>query len=132
LLVFQTPWYGTSTGSGRLIVATDQLIDWECSGLDQSTFESLMARLRRWQVQIFAADDWGVYAKSIPAEQLAQSQAQTVAIERPQRKRQLNDGAKSLLRQARRNYLTGPGLRARPLSFGTDPVHAAQKVPSTL
>ena len=44
--------------------ATGRLIDWECGGRDQVTFERLLARLRRWNVRLICTDEYGVYQQS--------------------------------------------------------------------
>lgn len=61
---------------------TGQLIDWECSNRDQSTLARLMARLRRWSVWFFCTDNWKVYPREIPEDDLIQGKRGTVRIER--------------------------------------------------
>lgn len=41
-----------------------------------------MERLRRWDVELFCADQWEVYRKELREEPLRQSKAETVALER--------------------------------------------------
>ena len=59
-----------------------QLIDWECGNRDQSTLARLMARLRRWSVWFFCTDNWKVYPREIPEDDLIQGKRGTVRIER--------------------------------------------------
>ena len=61
---------------------TGQLIDWECGNRDQSTLARLMARLRRWSVWFFCTDNWKVYPREIPEDDLIQGKRGTVRIER--------------------------------------------------
>jgi IS1 family transposase len=42
----------------------------------------MMARLRRWSVWFFFADEWAVYANEIPEADLIQGKKGTVALER--------------------------------------------------
>jgi len=62
--------------------ATGRLIDWECGGRDQMTFERLLARLRRWKVGLICTDEYGVYEQSLSAGRHYAGKDQTVALER--------------------------------------------------
>ena len=56
------PCHPSSIGRGHpaLDRATGRLIDWECGGRDQMTFERLLARLRRWKVRLVCTDEYVV------------------------------------------------------------------------
>jgi IS1 family transposase len=60
---------------------TGELIDWECGGRDNATFEKLYERLKLWDVKIFFSDGWRAYSDLIPPELLVQSKSQTHLIE---------------------------------------------------
>jgi insertion element IS1 protein InsB len=62
--------------------ATGRLIDWECGGRDQMTFERLLARLRRWKVRLICTDEYVVYQHSLSAGRHYAGKDQTVALER--------------------------------------------------
>lgn len=62
--------------------ATGRLIDWECGGRDQVTFERLLARLRRWKVRLICTDEYGVYQQALSAGHHYAGKDQTVALER--------------------------------------------------
>lgn len=62
--------------------ATGRLIDWECGGRDQVTFERLLARLRRWKVRLICTDESGVYQQALSAGRHYTGKDQTVALER--------------------------------------------------
>jgi insertion element IS1 protein InsB len=59
-----------------------RLIDWECGGRDQVTFERLLARLRRWKVRLICTDEYGVYQQALSAGRHYTGKDQTVALER--------------------------------------------------
>lgn len=61
---------------------TGELIDWECGGRDKKTFLTLWNRLKKWNVELFCADEYSVYTETVPEEYLLQSKSQTVFIER--------------------------------------------------
>lgn len=61
---------------------TGELIDWECGGRDKNTFLTLWNRLKKWNVELFCADEYSVYTETVPEEYLLQSKSQTVFIER--------------------------------------------------
>ena len=67
---------------GRRWIGTGRLIDWECGGRDQMTFERLLARLRRWKVRLICTDEYGVYQQSLSAGRHYAGKDQTVALER--------------------------------------------------
>ena len=62
--------------------ATGRLIDWECGGRDQMTFERLLVRLRRWKVGLICPDQYVVYEQSLSAGRHYAGKDQTVALER--------------------------------------------------
>ena len=62
--------------------ATGRLIDWECGGRDQMTFERLLARLWRWKVRLVCTDEYVVYEQSLSAGRHYAGKDQTVALER--------------------------------------------------
>ena len=68
-------WTALDRASGRLI-------DWECGGRDQMTFERLLARLRRWKVRLICTDEYVVYQHSLSAGRHYAGKDQTVALER--------------------------------------------------
>ena len=59
-----------------------ELIDWKCGGRDKKTFLTLWNRLKKWNVELFCADEYSVYTETVPEEYLLQSKSQTVFIER--------------------------------------------------
>ena len=61
---------------------TGELIDWKCGGRDKKTFLTLWNRLKKWNVELFCADEYSVYTETVPEEYLLQSKSQTVFIER--------------------------------------------------
>jgi insertion element IS1 protein InsB len=68
-------WTALDRASGRLI-------DWECGGRDQMSFERLLARLRRWKVRLICTDEYVVYQHSLSAGRHYAGKDQTVALER--------------------------------------------------
>jgi insertion element IS1 protein InsB len=60
---------------------TRQLIDWECGGRDNATFERLYERLKQWDVKIFFSGGWTLYADIIPQKLLIQSKCETYLAE---------------------------------------------------
>ena len=45
---------------------TGELIDWECGGRDKKTFLTLWNRLKKWNVELFCADEYSVYTETVP------------------------------------------------------------------
>jgi insertion element IS1 protein InsB len=68
-------WTALDRASGRLI-------DWECGGRDQATFERLLARLRRWNARLLCTDEYVVYQQGLSAGRHYAGKDQTVALER--------------------------------------------------
>ena len=62
--------------------ATGRLIDWECGGRDQGTFEHLLARFRRWNARLLCTDEYVVYEQALSAGRHYAGKDQTVALER--------------------------------------------------
>ena len=60
---------------------TGELIDWECGGRDKQTLTRLMERLKKWNVELYCADNWAAYPEAIPEDQLFQSNSQTICLE---------------------------------------------------
>ncbi|MBM3328072.1 MAG: hypothetical protein FJY67_01180 [Calditrichaeota bacterium] len=68
-------WKAYFRDSGRLI-------DWECGGRDQSTFQRLMNRPKRWKTEVYCTDNWNAYALEIEPEKHCITNLETTAIER--------------------------------------------------
>ncbi len=60
---------------------TGELVDWECGGRDKATLARLLERLKKWNVEMYCADEYAVYTDMIPEDQLYQSKSQTKYIE---------------------------------------------------
>jgi IS1 family transposase len=60
---------------------TLHLVDWACGDRSDNTFRRLYERLKRFNVDVFFADNYDSYRNLIPPEQLAQTKAQTHNIE---------------------------------------------------
>jgi insertion element IS1 protein InsB len=81
-------WHYLGTKANKLWIwtafdrARGRLVDWECGGRDQVTFERLLARLRRWKVRLMCTDEDIVYQQSLSAGRHYAGKDQTVALER--------------------------------------------------
>jgi insertion element IS1 protein InsB len=45
--------------------ASGRLIDWECGGRGQATFERPLVRLRRWNARLLCTDEYVVYEQGL-------------------------------------------------------------------
>ena len=77
---------------------TGALIARECGDRDKAPLGKLMGRLERWNVKVYYADDWQVYASVLPREKWVQTKAETQGIER--NKCQMQHGVRRFKRKS--------------------------------
>ena len=77
---------------------TGALIARECGDRDKVPLGKLMGRLEKWNVKVYYADDWQVYASVLPREKWVQTKAETQGIER--NKCQMRHGVRRFKRKS--------------------------------